>query len=94
MKYELALVVNAKIEDNVRVATVDKVKETVTACGGDITNVDEVGKKQLAYEIQKMNIGYYYFIQFDAESEVPAQIEAKLRIQDNILRFLCVRQDA
>ena len=94
MKYELALVVNAKIEDNIRTATVEKVKDTITAAGGDITNVDEVGKKQLAYEIPKMNIGDYYFIQFDAESEVPAQIEAKLRIQDNILRFLCVRQDA
>ncbi|MBQ4232561.1 MAG: 30S ribosomal protein S6 [Lachnospiraceae bacterium] len=94
MKYELALVVNAKIEDNIRTATVEKVKDTITAAGGDITNVDEVGKKQLAYEIQKMNIGDYYFIQFDAESEAPAQIEAKLRIQDNILRFLCVRQDA
>ncbi len=94
MKYELALVVNAKIEDNIRTATVDKVKDIITAAGGEITNVDEVGKKQLAYEIQKMNIGDYYFIQFDAESEAPAQIEAKLRIQDNILRFLCVKQDA
>lgn len=93
-KYELALVVNAKIEDDVRTATVEKAKEAITTCGGTITNVDESGKKTLAYEIQKMNVGYYYFIQFDAESETPIQLESKVRIMDNVLRFLCVKQDA
>ena len=94
MKYELALVVNAKIEDNIRTATVDKVKDTITTAGGEITNVDEVGKKQLAYEIQKMGEAYYYFIQFDANAEAPAQIEASVRIMESVLRYLCVRQDA
>ena len=63
-KYELALVVSAKIEDDARVATVEKVKETITKFGGTITNVDEWGKKRLAYEIQKMKDGFYYFISF------------------------------
>ena len=67
-KYELALVVNAKIEDDVRASVVEKAKEIITTFGGTITNVDEAGKKTLAYEIQKMNVGYYYFIKFDAES--------------------------
>ena len=53
-KYELTVVVNAKIEDDVRVATVEKVKEYVARYGGTVTNVDEWGKKRLAYEIQKM----------------------------------------
>ena len=66
-KYELAVVVNAKIEDDDRVATVEKVKEYITKFGGTITNVDEWGKKRLAYDIQKMREGFYYFIQFDAE---------------------------
>ena len=47
-KYELAVVVNAKIEDDDRVATVEKVKEYITKFGGTITNVDEWGKKRLA----------------------------------------------
>ena len=66
-KYELALVVSAKVDDEVRNATVEKAKEYITTFGGTITNVDEWGKKRLAYEIQKMNEGFYYFIQFDAE---------------------------
>ena len=92
-KYELALVVNAKVEDEVRVATVEKAKAYITRFGGTVTNVDEWGKKKLAYEIQKMREGYYYFIQFEAEATCPAQLENRVRIMDNVIRFLCVRQD-
>ena len=92
-KYELSLVVNAKIEDEVRTATVDKVKSLITTFGGTITDINEAGKKRLAYEIQKMREGFYYFIQFDAEPEMPAELEQRLRIMDNVLRYLCVRQD-
>jgi small subunit ribosomal protein S6 len=92
-KYELALIVNAKIEDDVRTATVEKAKEYITRFGGTVTEVEEWGKKKLAYEIQKMSDGFYYFIQFEAASDVPAQLEQNVRIMDNVLRFLCVRKD-
>ena len=92
-KYELALVVSAKIEDDARVATVEKAKDYVTKFGGTITEVEEWGKKKLAYEIQHMTEAFYYFIQFDAEGTVPAEIEQDVRIMDNVLRFLVVRKD-
>ena len=57
-KYELAVVVSAKLEDDARTATVEKVKEYITRFGGTITNVEEWGKKKLAYEIQKMSEGF------------------------------------
>ena len=93
-KYELTVVVNAKIEDDVRVATVEKVKEYVARYGGTVTNVDELGKKRLAYEIQKMKEGFYYFIQFEADATAPAEIERHVRIMENVIRYLCVRQEA
>ena len=62
-KYELALVVNAKIEDDARTATVEKAKEYITRFGGTVTEVEDWGKKRLAYEVQKMREGFYYFIQ-------------------------------
>ncbi len=92
-KYELAVVVSAKIEDEERIATIEKVKGYVERFGGTITNVDEWGKKRLAYDVQKMKDGFYYFIKFDAESTVPAEIESNIRIMENVIRFLCVRQD-
>ena len=93
-KYELTVVVNAKLEDEERLATVEKVKEYITRFGGTITNVDEWGKKRLAYEIQKMKEGFYYFIQFDAAATAPAEIERRVRIMENVIRSLCVRLDA
>ena len=90
-KYELAIVVNANIEDDERTAVVDKCKALIERFGGSITNVDEWGRKKLAYEIQKMDEGFYYFIQFDAEATAPVEIENRVRIMDNILRFLIVK---
>jgi len=92
-KYELAVVVSARIEDEERAAAVDKCKALIERFGGTITNVDEWGKKRLAYEIQKMKEGFYYFIAFEAETSAPAEIERRIRIMDNVLRYLIVKQD-
>ena len=92
--YELALVVNAKIEDDARAAVVENVKNLIARFGGTVTNIDDWGRKRLAYEIQKMKEGNYYFIQFDADSTCPNEIEQRVRIMDNVIRFLCIRRDA
>lgn len=92
-QYELALVVNAKIEDEARVATLEAAKDIITRFGGTVTNVEDWGKKKLAYEIQKMKEGYYYFIQFDADTTVPGEVEKRVRIMDNVIRYLCVKKD-
>ena len=93
-KYELALVVSAKIEDDARTATVEKAKEYITRAGGNVTEVEEAGKKKLAYEIQKMHEAYYYFIQFESDSVCPNEVEAHIRIMEPVIRYLCVRVDA
>ena len=56
MKYELALVLSAKIEDEERAAMVEKVQAMITTAGAAITNVDEWGKKQLAYSEDERRI--------------------------------------
>jgi small subunit ribosomal protein S6 len=93
-KYELALVLSAKLEDEERLAALEKVKDQITRFGGDIKDIDEWGKKRLAYEIQKEKEGFYYFIHFEAEAAAPAEIESRVRIMEPVLRFLCVKQDA
>lgn len=92
-KYELTFVVNAKIEDDERAAVVDKCKALIERFGGTITNVDEWGKRRLAYEIQKMKEGFYYVIQFDAPTSAPAEIESRIRIMDNVMRYLVVKRE-
>ena len=92
-KYEMAVVVSAKVEDDVRVATVEQVKEYIARFGGNVTNVDEWGKKKLAYEIQKMKEGFYYFIKFESDTDCPNEVEKNVRIMENVIRYLIVRED-
>lgn len=93
-KYELAVVVSAKLEDDERAAVIEKVKNYITRFNGTVTNVDEWGKKRLAYEIQKMREAYYYFIQFEGDSECPNEVERHVRIMESVIRYLCVKQEA
>ena len=93
-KYELAVVVSAKLEDDARAEVVEKVKALITRFGGNVTDVDEWGKRRFAYEIQKMKEGFYYFVHFESDAAVPGEVEQRIRIMDNVLRYLCVKQEA
>ena len=93
-KYELAVIVSAKLEEEERANVVEKVKALIERFNGNLTDVDEWGKKRLAYEIQKMKEAYYYFIHFESDAETPGEIEQRVRIMDNVIRYLCVRQEA
>ena len=93
-KYELAVVVSAKIEDDERAQVIEKVKALVERFGGQISDVDEWGKKRLAYEIQKSHEAYYYFIQFESDSVCPNEVEAHVRIMEPVIRYLCVKAEA
>ena len=84
-KYELAVVVSAKLEDDARAEVIEKVKALVTRFGGNITDVDEWGK---------MKEAYYYFIHFESETTTPGEIEERIRIMDGVIRYLCVKQEA
>ena len=90
-KYELALVVSANVEDEVRNAVIEQVKELITRFGGTITDPGTCEKKKLAYDIQHMSEGFYSFIKFEADATAPAEIESRVRIMDNVLRFLIVK---
>ena len=91
-EYELTVLIHPDLEADLDKA-LDKVKSLITDNGGEIIKEDNWGKKKLAYEVQKMKEAFYYFIRFEAESTVPAEIESRVRIMDNVIRYLCVRQD-
>ena len=90
-KYELCVVLNPQFEGDSLKEELDRVTGVVTRFGGEIEKIDEWGRRKLAYEIQKLTEGVYYFINFDAPPEAPAQIEDRLRIAEPVIRFLIVR---
>ncbi len=89
-KYELALVLVTSLGEEEKQAQLEKIKELIVRFGGEITKVDDWGKKKLAYEIDKKKEGFYYFIEFNAEPDAPAEIESRLRITEAVLRYLIV----
>ena len=91
-KYETMMVTTANLDEEASNALINKFKNLIAA-NGTIDSVDDWGKKRLAYEIQKMKEGFYYFIQFEAESSAPAEIESRIRIMDNVLRYLVVKNE-
>ncbi len=93
-KYELGLVLSANVDEETKVATFEKAQELITRFGGTVEKVDDWGKRKLAYEIKKQTEGYYSFTTFTAEPAVPVEIEQRIRIMDNVLRYLIIRVDA
>ncbi len=93
-KYELAVVLKPSLDEEALKAEFESIKEIIERFGGTIEKVDDWGKRRLAYEIQKVNEGFYSFITFDSNSDTPNEIESRMRIKENVLRYLVVRQDA
>lgn len=89
-KYELAIVINGKLDEETRDSALEKVKGYVDRFGGTIAKIDDWGKRRLAYEINKIKEGYYYFIYFEADAEAPNEIEKRVRIMEPVLRYLCL----
>ena len=93
-KYELALVLSPALDEEGRAAEVANVQATLERFGAKIEKVDDWGKRKLAYEIAKVNEGFYSFTTFEAPAAAPAEIEARMRIMENVLRYLIIRKDA
>ncbi|MCL1998987.1 MAG: 30S ribosomal protein S6 [Turicibacter sp.] len=92
-KYEMGVIVSARLEEEEQKAELERVTELITRFGGTIDKVDEWGKRKLAYPIQKQTDGVYTFITFSSESGTPAEITSRIRIMENILRFLIINLD-
>lgn len=94
-KYELCVVLSAKLEDDERAAAIEKIKGYITRYNGTVSDkIEEWGKKRLAYEIQHMKEGYYYFIPFTGDSDTPNSLEQHVRIMESVIRYLVVKPEA
>ena len=72
-------------------ATLDE--ETVIEQNGELESVDEWGKRRLAYEINDRTEGFYYLVNFKADSEFPKELERQYKITEGILRTIVIRKD-
>ena len=91
--YELAVVVKPDLTEDAFNIAFDELKNLIEKAGGAVEKVEQWDKKKLAYEIQKFHEGFYNFIFFSATPNVSLELESKLRINENILRYLIVRHE-
>lgn len=91
-KYEVMFIIDPTLEDAQKDATVETVKGII-ASEGEVENVDVWGMRKLAYPIQKKNEGYYVVIDFSADTELPKELDRRLRIFDNVIRHMIISKE-
>lgn len=92
-QYEVMYVLRPDLEEEKIKANVAHYSEVVTSFGGEVTKLQEMGKRRLAYEIQKFREGYYVLMNFKANADAVAEADRLMKINDDIIRFLFVREE-
>ncbi len=90
--YEIMFIIEAALEEEKKAATVEMVKEIISA-GGEVGKVDVWGNRKLAYPINKKNEGYYVVVNFTANADLPKELDRRLRISDAVIRHIIINKD-
>jgi small subunit ribosomal protein S6 len=92
--YELTYAISGVLNDQKTERTVDEVSDYIASNGGDVSEVDQWGSERLAYRIDGKRSGYYVRVYFESPGELVSQLERRLQLNDDILRYLTLRMDA
>ena len=91
-KYESVIIINPSVDEEGIKALITKFTDIINN-DGKVENVNEVGKKRLAYEINKNKEGYYVVFDFEAKPELISELERNYRIDDHVIKFISVRKE-
>ncbi|MBQ7492070.1 MAG: 30S ribosomal protein S6 [Oscillospiraceae bacterium] len=91
-KYETIFIVNATLSEEDINAVVEKFTSLI-AENGEITKIDQWGKRRMAYPIDDMPEGYYVLVEFDSKPEFPAELDRIYKITDGIIRSIIVAKE-
>jgi small subunit ribosomal protein S6 len=89
--YESAVLINAALDDQQIDVILSRIKDLITNNGGQIREIDNWGRKRLAYPVEKSKIGYYAIFRFDAPSDIVAKLERIYTLDEQILRFVTLK---
>lgn len=91
-KYETIFIIDPDLDEENTKALVEKFKNLLET-SAELENIDEWGKRKLAYEINDKFEGYYVFADFSAESTFPRELERIYKITDGIIKYLIIKKD-
>lgn len=92
-KYEIMFIVKTTMESEAAQKIAANYKKVITDNKGEVTNYKEMGQRKLAYEIEKQINGFYYVMNFNANSETIKELDRRLSLDENIIRHLIIRLD-
>lgn len=90
--YEVLYVIDGTLSDEAIKEQVARFTDLVTANGGEVVQVDEWGKRRLAYQINYKSEGYYVLMNFKSEPDFPAELERNFGINEAIIRYMVERK--
>ena len=88
--YESAVLINAALEDDQIQSIISHIKEIIIGSGGEIIEIEDWGRKRLAYVVKKSKIGYYAIFRFSTPPDIISKLERYYKLDESILRFLTV----
>jgi small subunit ribosomal protein S6 len=91
--YEVALIIRPEVEEEGQQEIIDQLSQLLTAEGGQVTNVEKWGRRRMAYPIRKVREGYYFFIQGEFSSSVLPELDRTLKLSEQVLRHMVIRED-
>lgn len=91
--YELMFVLNPELEEETTEAEIQRVQSIIKQDGGLVAKLDKWGKRRLAYEINDFREGYYVLLNFLATPAVAIELDRVMKINENYLRFLLIRDE-
>lgn len=91
-KYEVVYIIDASVEDEARKGVIEKFNTLITDNGGTIIDIDEWGKRRLAYPINKKTEGYYVMMHIESAPEFPRELERNFQISDDVVRYLVIKR--
>ncbi len=89
--YETIIIVQPDLGDEETQALTTKVQEVISSMKGDFKRLEDWGARKLAYPINKFSRGRYYFLRFDGDAPLIAELERRLRLDDKVLRYQSVK---
>jgi len=89
--YESAVIINAALEEDQIQSIISRIKELISSNDGEITDIEDWGRKRLAYMIRKRKIGYYIIFQFNTYPQIISTLEKFYKLDENILRYLTIK---
>jgi small subunit ribosomal protein S6 len=92
-RYEIGFIVTPEVNEEEVKKIIESITSTITKAKGVIENLDEWGRKKLAFPIQKNLEGYYVFVQTEVDGSVIATLERRMKQMEKVLRFITLRLD-